>query len=88
MPNPIKIENTKDVIEFEIEGAVYSVPLATGLKRSELEKLDTQKALEDFFRLHIGSDLWDGLTVGAQNQIAQAWAKENEHVSGGMTTGE
>lgn len=87
MPTPIKIENTKDIIEFEIDGAVYKVPLATGMHRSELEKLDTQKALEDFFRLHLGADIWDGLTVGAQNQVAQAWAKENEKISG-MTTGE
>lgn len=82
MPNPIKIENTRDVIEFEIEKKVYSVPLATGMQRSELEKLDTQKALEDFFREHLGAEVWDGLTVGAQNQIAQAWAKENERASG------
>lgn len=82
MPNPIKIENTRDVIEFEIEKKVYSVPLATGMKRKELEKLDTQKALEDFFRAHLGAEVWDALTVGAQNQIAQAWAKENEQASG------
>ena len=82
MPNPIKIENTRDVIEFEIEKKVYSVPLATGMHRSELEKLDTQKALEDFFRKHLGADVWDGLTVGAQNQMAQAWAEENERASG------
>lgn len=82
MPNPIKIENTRDVIEFEIEGKIYKVPLATGMKRQELEKLDTQKALEDFFGKHLGADLWNGLTVGAQNQIAQAWAKENERASG------
>lgn len=82
MPNPIKIENTRDVIEFEIGEKIYKVPLATGMKRQELEKLDTQKALEDFFAKHLGADLWNGLTVGAQNQIAQAWAKENERASG------
>lgn len=87
MPNPIKIENTKDVIEFEIEAKVYSVPLATGMHRDELKKLDTQDALEDFFREHLGAKVWDGLTVGAQNQIAQAWAKENERASG-LTLGE
>lgn len=82
MPNPIKIENTRDVIEFEIEKKVYSVPLATGMKRDELKKLDTQDALESFFRKHLGASVWDALTVGAQNQIAQAWAKENERASG------
>jgi len=87
MPNPIKITDTKDVIEFEIGKNVYTVPLATGMKRPELEKLDTQKALEDFFRKHLGADVWDELTVGAQNQIAQAWAKENERASG-LTLGE
>ena len=82
MPNPIKIENTRDIIEFELDGKIYKVPLATGMKRSELEKLDTQKALEGFFAKHFGEDVWNGLTVGAQNQIAQAWAKENEKASG------
>lgn len=82
MPNPIKIENTKDIIEFEIEGKVYKVPLATALKRPEINKLDTQDALEKFFAEHIGAAVWDGLTVGAQNQIADAWAKENKRVSG------
>lgn len=82
MPNPIKIENTRDIIEFELDSKIYKVPLATGMKRSELEKLDTQKALEGFFAKHFGEDVWNGLTVGAQNQIAQAWAKENEKASG------
>ena len=82
MPNPIKIENTRDIIEFELDSKIYKVPLATGMKRSELEKLDTQKALEGFFAKHFGEDVWNGLTVGAQNQIAQAWAKENENASG------
>lgn len=82
MPNPIKIENTKDFIEFEIYEKVYKVPLATGMLRTELEKLSTQKALEEFFRKCLGAEIWDGLTVGAQNQVAQAWAKENEKASG------
>lgn len=85
MPNPIKIENTKDVIEFEIFGKVYKVPLATGLTRPELEKLDSQNALEEFFKKHI--DVWDRLLVGAQNQIAKAWSEENEKASG-LTLGE
>lgn len=82
MPTPVKIENTKDVIEFEIGTKVYKVPLATGLLRADLEKLNTQKALEEFFRKHLGAKVWDGLTVGAQNQVAQAWAKANEKTSG------
>lgn len=82
MPTPIKIQNTVDVIEFEINGKVYTVPLATGMKREELEKLNTETALMDFFAEHLGADLWNGLTVGAQNQIARAWADENQKVSG------
>ena len=87
MPNPIKIENTKEVIEFEIFGKVYSVPLATGLERSELEGLKTQNDLENFFREHIGAEVWDKLLVGAQNQIAKAWDTENRKASG-LSTGE
>ena len=82
MPNPIKIEDTRDIIEFQIGDNVYKVPLATGMKRPELEKLDTQKALEDFFRKHSGANVWDNLTVGSQNRIAQAWAEENKKASG------
>ena len=87
MPNPIKIENTKDVIDFEIFGKVYSVPLATGLERPDLEKLQTQKDLENYFREQIGAEVWDKLLVGAQNQIAAAWDKANREASG-LSTGE
>ena len=82
MPNPIKIENTRDIIEFEIEGKIYKVPLATGLQRSELKKLNTEDNMEEFFSKYLGKEVWNGLTVGAQNQIAQAWAKEAEKASG------
>ena len=82
MPNPIKIQNIVELIEFEIDEKVYKVPLATGMKRDELEKLNTQEALENFFRKHLGEDVWDGLTVGAQNQIAKAWADENKRATG------
>ena len=87
MPNPIKIENTKDIIEFDIEGKIYKVPLATGLTRSELKKLNTEDNMEEFFSKYLGKDVWNGLTVGAQNQIAQAWAKEAEK-SSGLSLGE
>lgn len=78
----IKIQNIVEVIEFEIDGKTYKVPLATGLKRPELEKLTTQAALAEFFKKHIGAEIWDDLTTGAQNQIAKAWTDESEKVSG------
>ena len=78
----IKIENVVETIEFEIDDKTYTVPLATGLKRDELEKLTTQEALADFFRTHIGAEIWDNLTTGAQNQIAKAWNDESEKASG------
>lgn len=77
-----KIENVIETIEFEIDGKVYTVPLATGLKRNELEMLTTQDALMNFFREHIGADVWDDLKTGAQNQIARAWSDESEKASG------
>ena len=77
-----KIENVVEVIEYEIDGKTYTVPLATGLKRDELEKLTTQDALAAFFKKHIGADIWDDLTTGAQNQIAKAWTDESEKASG------
>lgn len=82
MPNPIKIDNAVEIIEFEIDGKIYKVPLATGLKRDELTKLTTQEALADFFKKHIGAEIWDDLTTGAQNQIAKAWNDESERASG------
>lgn len=82
MPTPIKIQNTVDVIEFEINGKVYKVPLATGLKRDELEKLTTGEALSEFFKKHLGAEVWDNLLTGAQNQIANAWSAESEKASG------
>lgn len=78
----IKIQNIVEVIEFEIDGKTYKVPLATGLKRPELEKLTTQDALTEFFKKHIGAEIWDDLTTGAQNQIAKAWNDESEKASG------
>ena len=82
MPNPIKIENVVEVIEYDIDGKVYKVPLATGLKRDELTKLTDEKALADFFRKHIGAEIWDNLLTGAQNQIARAWNDASEKASG------
>lgn len=82
MSNPIKIENTKDVIQFDINGKIYNVPLATGLYRDELKKLTDEDAMANFFRKHLGAEVWDNLLTGAQNQIARAWNDESEKVSG------
>ena len=82
MPEPIKIENVVETIEFSIFDKVYTVPLATGLLRPELEKLTTQDALADFFRKHIGAEVWDKLVTGAQKQISDAWSKASEEASG------
>lgn len=82
MPEPIKIENIVEVIEFDIEGKTYTVPLATGLLRSELEKLTTQDALADFFRQQIGAEVWDKLVTGAQRKISDAWSKASQEASG------
>lgn len=82
MPTPIKIENVVEVIEFDIDGKVYKVPLATGIKRDELKKLTSEDALADFFRKHFTAAVWDNLLTGAQNQIARAWNEESEKASG------
>lgn len=82
MPTPIKIENVVEVIEYDIGGKIYKVPLATGLKRDELVKLDTEDALAEFFRKHIGAEVWDALLTGAQNQIARAWNDASKEASG------
>lgn len=87
MPTPIKINNKIEYVAFEIEGTVCEVPIASSLMPQELEKLTTQEALTEFFKKHIGAELWESLNIGARNQIAQVWSDESSNKSGGASVG-
>ena len=83
MPNTLKLDrNTVKVLEVEIEGKIYKIPLGTSLKRKELEKLSNDAEAQKFFETHLGKELWNDLTVGEQRQISQAWSEATQEDSG------
>ena len=88
MPNPLKIDRSKTkVIEFDIDGKIYKVPLGTSLKRQELAEIRSEEGGNKFFEKHLGADLWNDLTVGEQRQITQAWSDATQEDCG-ITPGE
>lgn len=85
----LKLERNKvKVLEIDIEGKIYKVPLGTMLKRDELLKLQGDEASNAFFEKYIGKALWNDLNVGEQRQIANAWSEATRKDSDGMEPGE
>ena len=83
MPNTLKLErNKKEVLEVEIEGKIYKVPLGTELKRKELAGMKKEENVMKFFEEHLGKDLMDDLTVGELKQIITAWSDATQKASG------
>ena len=83
MPNTLKLErNKKEVLEVDIEGKIYKVPLGTELKRKELAGMKKEENVMKFFEKHLGKDLMDDLTVGELKQIITAWSEATQKASG------
>lgn len=83
MPNTLKLErNKREVLEVEIEGKIYKIPLGTELKRKELAGMKKEENVMKFFEKYLGKDLMDDLTVGELKQIINAWSEATQKASG------
>lgn len=88
MPNTLKLErNKREVLEIDIEGKIFKIPLGTELKRKELAKLSSEDEVMKFFEGYLGKDLMDDLTVGELKTIINAWSEATQKASG-VTLGE
>ena len=88
MPNTLKLERNKvEVLEVEIEGKIYKIPLGTQLKRKDLANLKSEDAVIEFFEKYLGKELMDDLTIGELKTIINAWSEATQK-SGGVTVGE
>ena len=88
MPNTLKLERNKiEVLEVDIEGKIYKIPLGTQLKRKELAELKSEDAIMKFFETYLGKELMDDLTVGELKTIISAWSDATQK-SGGVSVGE
>lgn len=83
MPNTLKLErNKREVLEVEIEGKIYKIPLGTELKRKELAGMKKEENVMKFFEKYLGKELMDDLTVGELKQIINAWSEATQKASG------
>jgi len=83
MPNTLKLErNMTEVLEVEIEGKFYNIPLGTSLKRKELAGMKKEENVIKFFETYLGKELMDDLTVGELKQIINAWSEATQKASG------
>ncbi|MBO5969739.1 MAG: hypothetical protein J6S14_14700 [Clostridia bacterium] len=83
MPNTLKLErNKREVLEVEIEGEIYKIPLGTELKRKELAGMKKEENVMKFFEKYLGKELMDDLTVGELKQIINAWSEATQKASG------
>lgn len=83
MPNTLKLErNKREVLEVDIDGKIYTIPLGTELKRKELAGMKKEENVVKFFEEHLGKDIMDDLTVGELKQIITAWSEATTKASG------
>lgn len=89
----ITLEQPKEVLQVNIGGKSYSIPLAGSMPFVYAMKLrkgtDEQKLamMIEFFQKYIPEKVFDALTSDAVGQIIQAWTDASKEASG-VTPGE
>ena len=71
-----------EVLEVEIEGKTYNIPLGSELTRGKLAELADEDKTMEFFEEYLGKELMDRLKFGQISQIVRAWNDATEKASG------
>ena len=82
MPKLVLDKKEVEVLEVEIEGKTYNIPLGTELTRKQLTEMADEDKTMAFFEKYLGKNLMDRLKYGEISQIVHAWNDATEEASG------
>lgn len=76
-----------EVLEVNIEGKKYSIPLGGSLPYGKLKKLTSNDAFIEFFKEYIPEKVFDSLYTADIKTISDEWSKATKATQG-STLGE
>ena len=81
-----------DFFKLNIGEESYLIPLARSLTFEEINKMQDKENVVEFFRKHLGADVFNALTVDQFEIVCREWHKANDMTSDGededITAGE
>jgi len=81
-----------DFFKLNIGEESYLIPLARSLTFEEINKMQDRKNVVEFFRKHLGADVFNALTVDQFEIVCREWQKANDMTADGededITAGE
>lgn len=81
-----------DFFKLNIGEKSYLIPLARSLTFEEINRMQKRKNVVEFFRKHLGEDVFNSLTVDQFEIVCREWRKANDMTSDGededITAGE
>ena len=81
-----------DFFKLNIGEKSYLIPLARSLTFEEINKMQDKENVVEFFRKHLGEDVFNALTVDQFEIVCREWQKANDMTADGededITAGE
>ena len=81
-----------DFFKLNIGEESYLIPLARSLTFEEINKMQDKETVVEFFRKHLGEDVFNALTVDQFEIVCREWQKANDMTADGededITAGE
>ena len=81
-----------DFFKLNIGEESYLIPLARSLTFEEINKMQDKENVVEFFRKHLGEDVFNALTVDQFEIVCREWQKANDMTADGededITAGE
>ena len=81
-----------DFFKLNIGEESYLIPLARSLTFEEINKMQDKENVVEFFRKHLGDDVFNALTVDQFEIVCREWQKANDMTADGededITAGE
>jgi hypothetical protein len=81
-----------DFFKLNIGEEGYLIPLARSLTFEEINKMQDKENVVEFFRKHLGTDVFNALTVDQFEIVCREWQKANDMTTDGedddITVGE
>ena len=81
-----------DFFKLNIGEESYLIPLARSLTLEEINRMQNKENVVEFFRKHLGDDVFNALTVDQFEIVCREWQKANDMTADGededITAGE
>jgi len=72
-----------DFFKLNIGEESYLIPLARSLTFEEINKMQDKENVVEFFRKHLGAEVFNALTVDQFEIVCREWQKANDMTSVG-----